>query len=324
MSARREPHPLLIASTISPEHWGRRSLPRARTLKRWSALTLLLLGLLCSGCARKRAAAAVPAAPPAETPSPAWDSIASPTREAYLRALQAAQIRTPKAISTELLPLLSSTDGLVWNEQGRVLMVTWTRAEYYLEKDTAGGQSRQKYRAGKSFPLHGDTWFTAAPFLQDWCGRLGLAGDHLTLRLQQRLGLPPDDDKDAFLHVWVDPGQIFRPCPDPEISDRECQLEIAVVDRNDDVPWDCRSDRKQLSGAFVEVKQGHLDWMCNNWKSSYGNPDPSANYPWTALGYTFDWGNPDDPRGPSEFVVTGKSEVVFEKILSTAEFCRAP
>ena len=51
----------------------------------------------------------------------------------------------------------------------------------------------------------------------------------LVLRLEQRLGLPPKAGKDAFLEVWIDPADLFRPCPDPGIADRECQVDVPLV-----------------------------------------------------------------------------------------------
>jgi hypothetical protein len=46
-------------------------------------------------------------------------------------------------------------------------------------------------------------------------------------------------------------------------------------------------------------------------------------YPWTALGYTYDW-NPvsTTPVGPSEFVAHKGARVVFDSIIPTEDFCR--
>ena len=49
--------------------------------------------------------------------------------------------------------------------------------------------------------------------------------------------------------------------------------------------------------------------------------DPSKGYPWSRLGYTYDWGNPESEVGLSEFVVAAKSKVVIEKVYSNAEYC---
>ena len=221
---------------------------------------------------------------------------------------------TAEKISRRLTPLLPSTEGLVWNDRGQVLMVTWTRRQYFADPDT--------YRRGEPFRLAVDTWLTAVPFVRDFCRSLGLEGRMLSLRLEQRIGLPPGRGKDAFLEVWVDPADIFRPCPDPEIADRECLVEIPLVGRDPDRrPWDCSIDKPQVSGRFVAVDPEHLLWMCSNWATSYGNGELFDNYPWTALGYTYDWGNPEDPRGPSEYVSPAGSEVVFQSLIPTGLYC---
>jgi hypothetical protein len=49
-------------------------------------------------------------------------------------------------------------------------------------------------------------------------------------------------------------------------------------------------------------------------------------YPWTSLGYTYDWGNPDNHVGLSEFVVNGKKSdgskifVGIKAVTGTADY----
>ncbi len=261
----------------------------------------------------------------------------------YGAAVAAARVPRPQSISRQLQALIPPGNGgpaapsQKWNKEGQILMANWTRRSYYQDKD-----GRPLYPPGETFPLYGDTWFTAVPEVRDLCRRADLDGDRLVLRLEQLLGLPPGDQPppayDAFLQVWVDPTRLFRPCPDPEISDHECQVAIPVVEAEgqydcpaalpgeggetsagcaDRPPWSC-AYRPQVSGRFVTVHPGHLAWMCQNWLSSYTG---AKKYPWTALGYTYDWGDPLDPRGPSEFVVPGGETVVFESLTDTLEYC---
>ncbi len=297
----------------------------------------LLVVLILAGCVGQRAPTAAPPvleqpAPrqpaPSEAACPLCGDPASPEiRAAYAAAVEDAKYPAPEKISRELTPLLGSTEGLSWDDQGRILMATWTKAAYYSDPET--------YQRGKAFSLYGDTWFTAVPRVRDFCRALDLDAAMRKLRLEQRFGLPPGGNKDAFVEVWVDPADLFRPCPDPGISDTQCQVEIPVKGRvsQDGVsqdgageprkPWDCTGER-QVSGRYVTVDSDHLQWMCYNWTLSYGNDDPLENYPWTALGYTYDWGHPDDPRGLSEYVAPGKSQVVFESLTPTELYCSGP
>ncbi len=233
-------------------------------------------------------------------------------REIYSAAIEDAIIPKRSAIVRDLLPLLPSTEGLIWNEQGQILMSSWTKAAYFLDP--------VDHQPGVRFTLPVDMWLTPAPIVQSFCRELGLDGPMLDLRLEQLIGLPPGRGKDAFVEFWADPQDLFRPCPDPEISDHECQVEIPVIDRSSEQPWDCTL-RRQVSGKYVTVHPGHLRWMCDIWAGSYGHQELYDNYPFTALGYTYDWGNPKDHRGLSEYVAPRGSTVVFHRLLSTEQNC---
>jgi hypothetical protein len=45
-------------------------------------------------------------------------------------------------------------------------------------------------------------------------------------------------------------------------------------------------------------------------------------YPWTQLGYTYDWGNPESEVGLSEFVIRKGSTVVIKSVSNLDEYCR--
>lgn len=198
-------------------------------------------------------------------------------------------------------------------------MTTWTHAKYYTDSS---------YEPGYEFPLYGDTWLTLSPEVQDLCREY--RGRDLTMRLRQILGLPPNEDNDAFLRIWVRPEDLFRPCPDPEITDSTCQVRIELLapratgPATPQPPWYCPRDGQQpeqMQGKFVTVHQSHLNWMCKNWINSYTNEDPKKNYPWTALGYVYDWGRPKNPRGLSEYVAVKGASVVFEALVATDAYC---
>ena len=233
----------------------------------------------------------------------------------YREAVEAAKYPTASKIARDLTPISLDNPDLHWNDQGQVLMVTWTDSKWYPEKK------------GESFHLDVDTWFTAYPYMHVFCSEF--QGGDLSLRIAQSLGLPPDTRKGDFVHVWVSPEFIFRPCPDPEIYDSQCLVRIpllnksAAIGEKDGPPWYCEAGPPpiQTGQAFLWVRQTHLDWMCANWEKSYSGDDPLKQYPWTALGYTYDWGNPRDPVGFSEYVVLKNTTVVFESKTPTATYC---
>jgi hypothetical protein len=233
-----------------------------------------------------------------------------PLCQRYKAATDATKYPQPAGISVALTALDPSTSGLVWQD-GKILMGTWTELKYFKD-----------YQPGQSFKLDGDTWWTAVPIMQQWCQSTGLQGDALRLRIAQRLGMPPNAPNDGFVAVWVDPQDIFRPCPDPESQDRECMVQVPMVPpyqpTDGQPPWACSGT--QVNASFVKVHDSHLAWMCTNWKSSFLNSNPLDNYPWTALGYTYDWGS-DNPVGPSEFVSLDGTEVVFQQMEASDAYC---
>jgi hypothetical protein len=188
-------------------------------------------------------------------------------------------------------------------------MGTWTKAKYY--------PGTPPYETN----LGAQSWLTAVPFLQQFCRKTGLRGDALRLRIAQRLGIPPDSTNDVVVQMWVDPHTFFRPCPDPEVNDHECQVNLTAgpVDTSSPCPWSAAL-QDQLSGRFAAVVQSQLEWMCSNWTGSYPPGEPRKSYPWTALGYTYDWGARDF-HGESEFVAPKGTPVVVESITPTDAYC---
>lgn len=243
----------------------------------------------------------------AEAPGP---STCDALCQQYVLATNAARYPTQQGVSVQLTPLLPTTPGLVW-QNGKVLMGTWAELADF------------PYQQGQGFALADVTWWTAVPFMQQWCQGTGLTGDALRVRIAQRLGMPPNVKNDGFVTVWVDPQTIFRPCPDPEPWDQECLVQVPMVPPYlpmppAQAPWACSGT--QAAAAFVQVRPRHLQWMCHNWRGSYTHPEPYKNYPWTVLGYTYDWGS-SDHVGPSEFVSRKGTQVVFDAAVTSDVYC---
>lgn len=233
----------------------------------------------------------------------------------YEAAVAAAKYPTQSAIYRNLAPIIEDNPDLTWKD-GKVLMVSWTSSQY-----------TGNLKPGDTQSLTWSSWFTAVPYLKNFC--TSYRDGDLTLRLAQRLGMPPDATNDVMVEYWVDPADMFRPCPDPEIYDSQCVVRIPLVDQGprtgpDQPPWYCGSDPDQQAADFVTVNPAHLAWMCNNWTGSYTGGNPQKYYPWTALGYTYDWGGPS-PVGESEYVISGSKtepvEVIVASITPAAQYC---
>lgn len=210
---------------------------------------------------------------------------------AYKRAIEDAATAEPSEISYTLTPIVDWNSDLIWQDNGpdkRVLMVTWMSWTGY---DGKVGQDTEVSR---------DTWVTAAPDIQDFCRNHWLTPPHLVPRLERLLGLPPNNGKTTFVEMWVHPADLFRPSADPEITDREAELDFPEVN------------------GYMSVSDAYMTWFYALMASSYGE----NGYPWTRLGYTYDWGSPFTSVGLSEFVIRQGATVGINQAATTEDYCR--
>jgi hypothetical protein len=126
------------------------------------------------------------------------------------------------------------------------------------------------------------------------------------LALQQALGLPPEKRTDEKVFTFdVRPADMFRPCASsPDIRTKQCSVDLPV-----------RPNASQAVTEHFVLKQ-----MMDSYRSGFTSP----GYPFTAMGWSYDW-DPDSPthQGVSEYVV--KPGAVVSKVTSVdpATFCTA-
>lgn len=171
-----------------------------------------------------------------------------------------------------------------------VVVVTWARAnKFKLDQRTATS----------------DIWVTIAPSIKAFC-RTIQDRRNLALRLEQRLGLPPLNGKGEFVEIVVaDPDKnLFRPCPDSDIHHNGCTVGFGSKGYPPEV--------EKLTPRQI--------WFLSQYYQSYALARPEQ-YPWTALGYTYDWGS-EDHVGESEFVIPRGSGVKVQSIARTEDYCR--
>jgi hypothetical protein len=150
---------------------------------------------------------------------------------------------------------------------------------------------------------------TAVPQVKEFCQQYqGVDGNipdniELSLRIQQYLGLILNkySTKTHFVELWVKAEDLTRPCIDSEIEDSSCNLlPVPVPD----------------SSPVVK----------SIYTSSYTNAKKEY-YPWTGLGYTYDWGNSQKPhKGASEFIINpiagSPVEVEVASVTPTDIYCQ--
>jgi hypothetical protein len=212
-------------------------------------------------------------------------------QQAYLMAVKDAEKAEPSEISRRLTPIVDHNPDLIWQGkrgESRLLVVTLTAPDKYDDK--VPDQIAK-----------GDVWVTVVPELRNYCKELNLSSEKLTLRLKQLLGLSHKTIKTDMVEIWTDPADLFRPSPDPEITDREAELDFP------------------RSGNFLTVGCDHRRWFNRKRDRSYsiGNHP----YPWTRLGYTYDWCNPQSEIGLSEFVIKKGAQIQIHSVAKVGDYC---
>ena len=216
--------------------------------------------------------------------------------ERYLQAVRSVVVPEPGAVASRLVEFRADRE---------LQVTTWIR-----------GSQLASYRdgAGKWLARSPDEiWVTVEPHLREFCSAYAAAhpGDsgQLTLRLEQRLGLPPGSNKTTFLEIRLshpDQKVIFRPCLHPDTSTTNCPV----------------------GPPALSIPKFHQNWVYRQYYSSYGISLP-LSFPWTALGYTFDWASGSalagtfQRVGESEFVIRKNARIQILSAVSTSEYCAA-
>lgn len=203
----------------------------------------------------------------------------------YSNAMVNASNVVASKIQRDLTSITEDNTNLVWRTNPdtgmREVLVT-----SYMSTATATNY----YHVGQSTSLrYGESWVTLVPELKNVCR--SYAGTNLILRLKQVLGLPATGPNDTIVEYYVNPFYLLRPARDPEITDHEAEVTF------------------RTNTPYVNmVSTNYLGWFQRTIDSrNYGMTNGVWNaYPWTQLGYTYDWfktGN--NVMGLSEFVIPG-------------------
>ncbi|MEI6632570.1 MAG: hypothetical protein WCP22_01995 [Chlamydiota bacterium] len=224
------------------------------------------------------------------SPAPAAAFPASWPQE-YLDALaDTSKDATPDKVSRDLIAILPEELFLTWDAGGeRVLVTTWTDAKYYPVY----------HKPGDIITVSAAhlIWVAIPDWLKAWVGATAFPADDLALRLKQLNGLPPDADKTWYVEFWAKPTDLFRPSPDPEVTDHE-----ALMDFPDN--------------AYLTIDPAYITWFNDLRAISYTS---DTAHPWTRLGYTYDWGNTYNHLGASEFVIRAGAQVEIASMAKTED-----
>lgn len=208
----------------------------------------------------------------------------------YLVAVQRARTAGPEALAPNLVALAPGSPDLVFNSDGTSVQM--------VQVTTYTGYASQ---VGQPMTLSREVWLTPYPQVQDFCrSYVASGGTDPALRLMQYVGIPPETKPLYAVTLMVPLNGMFRPTPDPQIDDT-----TAIFFDGSLVPDD---------PAFPN----HADWFRLQKALAYDSATP---YPWTGMGYTFDWGNLGNPIGASEFVARPGTTVDVVAVQPAVEYC---
>lgn len=181
---------------------------------------------------------------------------------------------------------------LIADNNGDVLVTTLTGADSTPVNTT--------------FALTDDVWVTAVPEVYNICR--AWSGD-IDMRLRQLIGLPPDAATDNFLVYQTAASNVFRPSPYDEIN----TLYPCPVGTDGKIPSDC-------GNAFpTDTTPAHYQWIATNALELHSVPN---GYPWTHLGYTYNWRPNEDRYGASEYIIRSGSTVTLKQKVNPVEYCK--
>jgi len=237
--------------------------------------------------------------------------------KAYKEAMEDTEVAEQTEISTRLLAVLPWYDilndeilhgsSITWENpsdpaNSRVLVETMVSDDDYI--------AFYKDFLGKEMKLVFSIWVTVVPQLKNYF--IGKSCPPTVKRIKQLKGLNPATEYSWLVQLWVEPKYLFRPTPDPEITDHEGELSVRIAEETWTFPSDSNAfvtlidEPLYLEKAWAPPAVKYRDWFSA--AAEPGNYDTSGpiktwSSPWTRLGYTYDWGDSNDHLGVSEFRV---------------------
>lgn len=185
----------------------------------------------------------------------------------------AATIDSVTVEADEIFPLVCLTpeDAKTIWEDSKVLLVTINKKP-------------QIYVADKTMPLPGEVWMVSAKEMEDWVNSNKEGVTDWQLRLQQLVGVPLTSEYTHVTAMWVSPDDVIRPAYSTDLT-------------NDVMP----------TSLPENTSQDYRDWFEGNIMWSYFD----SQYPWTRLGYTYDWAENSGEYGLTEFLVKEGAQVTI-------------
>ena len=204
-------------------------------------------------------------------------------RDSLYREQYAAAVKNAKNLTADDIYPLVSIDGSsdmaqLSGDNSQVVLVTWHN-------------NPDAFKDGQTI-THTDKviWaFTDKEFLK-WFRENHATVENWDMRLKQLIGMSPETDNRYFTVFWANVTDVFRPAFFPEINSGMMNT--------------------TFTNTLEEDTSENAMWF-KNWfdKTSATIYSRDGGHPWTRLGYTYDWGNPNSKYGLSEFIVKEGAQI---------------
>lgn len=137
-----------------------------------------------------------------------------------------------------------------------------------------------------------DIWATSLGEVTDWYRENGSGVTDWDLRFAQLLGMPDDNGCTRFTAFWIPPSEAIRPAYITDVT-------------------------AQMKNGYDQITDpDYRTWFDGNIIYSYFE----SEYPWTRLGYTYDWSGGDSAYGLTEFLIADGSGAEIAFTYSTEDF----
>lgn len=203
---------------------------------------------------------------------------------------------------------------LIWKGEpgaSQVLVTTFTKSAYY-----------SNLLPGQTIPAAVDLWVVPAPQLYMEIRAEDPLGAALApkLAVSQYLGLPPRNTNDAVVSVWVSPAALLRPAIDPRTDTHELETSFPLTLQNVPLTQAPVLPKDPPAPGFSSVPD-YGAWFLDRQSVIYNFTVSGGPYPWTGLGYTYDW-NPAAPDvvGASEFIIPRGTPVTFRDATPVGDY----
>ena len=153
------------------------------------------------------------------------------------------------------------------------------------------------YPKGEEIELKwGNVWCVSEEEMRKWVLDNEKGVTDWSVRLHQVLGMPVSKGYTTVTALWVDAELLYRPA---NVTDPNAEMSVTYQ----------KTGNEEFDSMYKEWFDGNIIW-------SYFD----SAFPWTRLGYTYDWADNGREYGLSEFLIFSGASAKVEYTYSVEEY----